>query len=78
MEEKITENNQIEKSIALPKDPVALSRSIKNIYVALNKATAKGTFDLKEAGQLCNDLDILAHMVEQINKLYNKEQTNNM
>lgn len=65
-------NNEL--NIILPTDPNVLNQCIKNIYSGLNKATIKGAFDLKEAGQLCNDLNTIAQIIEQVIKIYKKDE----
>ena len=64
------ESKSIDKSILtkdlLTKDNVQLS--FRNIHNALNKASLKGVFDLKESGQLCNDLLVFGQVVETLVK----------
>lgn len=67
------ENSEQESTnFALPKEKQAIQQAIANVYVGLDKANAKGVYNLKEAGQLSKDLDLLAQILEQVMRLYDK------
>lgn len=59
-------------NLALPKEKQAIQQAVTNIYVGLDKANAKGTFNLKEAGQLSKDMDLVIQILDQVMKLYDK------
>lgn len=60
-------------NLALPREKQAIQQAVTNIYVGLDKANSKGTFNLKEAGQLSKDLDLIAQILDQVMKLYDKQ-----
>lgn len=66
--------SQDSTNFTLPKEKQALQQAVTNIYVGLDKANAKGTFTLKEAGQLSRDLDLIAQILDQLIKLYDKNE----
>ena len=65
--------NQESTNLALPKEKQAIQQAVTNIYVGLDKANAKGVFTLKEAGQISKDLELIAHILDQVMKLYDKQ-----
>jgi hypothetical protein len=62
--------NQTSLNLALPKEKQVVTLAVTNVYVGLDKATAKGVFTLKEAGQLSKDLELIAQILDQVVKLY--------
>jgi hypothetical protein len=60
-------------NLALPKNKEDIKHAVTNIYVGLDKATAKGTFTLKEAGELSKNLELVAQILDQIMTLYDKQ-----
>lgn len=63
----------INLSLNVPQDKQIIQQAIANLYVGLDKATIKGVFNLKEAGQLCTDLDVIAKLFTQINAVYENQ-----
>lgn len=53
-------------------DPSHVATCVKNIYAGLNKGCNKGAYDLREAGQLCQDLDYVASVLGQLMKQQEK------
>lgn len=64
--------NQNSTNLALPKEKAVIQQAITNIYVGLEKSNAKGTFTLKEAGQLSKDIELISQILDQVMKLYEK------
>ena len=65
----LTVNDKITKGILKDKSCIMLDEfNEANIHNALNKASLKGVFDLKESGQLCNDLLVFGQVVETLIK----------
>lgn len=60
-------------NLALPKEKQIIQQAVTNIYAGLDKANTKGAFTLKEAGQLAKDLDLIVQILDQVMKLYNRE-----
>jgi len=65
-------NNHDSTSLALPKEKHAIQQAIANIYIGLDKANTKGIYTLKEAGQLSRDLELIAQILDQVTKMYDK------
>ena len=42
------------------------SQCVKNIFIALNKSTKAGVYELDEAHRLRNDLEVISNVVSQI------------
>jgi hypothetical protein len=68
--------NQTSLNLSLPKEKQAVTLAVTNIYVGLDKANTKGVFNLKEAGQLSKDLELIAQILDQVIKLYDNADTN--
>lgn len=66
-------SDQSSTNLALPKEKQAIQQAVTNIYVGLDKANSKGSFTLKEAGQLSKDLDLIAQILDQVMQLYEKQ-----
>ena len=57
-----------DKKELILQEPKVYAIAVTNLYNALNKANLKGAFELKESRQLCNDLDLIASLITQLNK----------
>jgi (p)ppGpp synthase/HD superfamily hydrolase len=71
------EENKKQLNFELPNDSNSLTKSIKNIFLALNKANRAGIFELQESSQIMNDINLLSTVVNQIVSLvYNQQKEN--
>lgn len=70
---KTINTNNTNMSINVPKEKQILTQAISNIYVGLDKGTAKGVFTLKEAGQLNKDLELIAQVISQLLQMYERQ-----
>lgn len=60
-------------NLSVPKEKQIIQQAISNIYVGLDKATNKGIFTLKEAGQLTKDLELIVQIMDQVMKFSDKQ-----
>ncbi len=57
-------------------DPVHMANCVKNVYAGLNKGCNKGSYDLREAGQLSQDMDYIAASLGYLMKLQEEKKPN--
>jgi len=55
-------------------DPSHVANCVKNVYAGLNKGCSKGSYDLREAGQLSQDMDYIAASIGYLMKLQEEKK----
>lgn len=61
-------------NINLPTESSSLTKSMNNLFIALNKANKAGLFELTESSQIANDFNLISGVIGQIIKIINLQK----